>query len=513
MKVFLFLFIATLKLFSLDFKVATYNVENFFDLQYDKTEYQEYIPNTKYWNNKSFNTKLTNISQVISELDADILALQEIESPIVLKSLIKNNPQYKFSKFFKNKHSAIGVALLSKFPIIDSQTIVIDKKDKYARDILKSTIIIENKPIIIYVNHWRSKRASESQRIKYALALMQDLKHLDKDSDYIILGDLNSNYNEYQTFKYDKKLNDTFNISGINQILNTTIKENFVQKENINSFNQIVHFNPWLELPFHERFSTKFRQQNNTPDNILLSKGLFDDENISYIDKSFAVFKTNYLYNNNYIFRWNKSKKIGYSDHLPIYALFSTSQQKLIKQKPQSNHLLYSIDKLYEVEQISNFLLKDVVVIYKAEKLAIIKQKLNGKAIMIYKPSNELKLGYQYDLTVEKIDKYFGLKEIVSFSNVIKKGSYPNYKKFYLDAMKVNLDDYELINNIVYNLSGIYRKNYLYSQDKKVRLYFSKEIKKPEDGVKISISSGHLSIYKSSLQLTLHKKEDFTVLK
>jgi hypothetical protein len=509
MKYFLFIFIATLNLYSLDFKVASYNVENFFDLNYDKTEYKEYIPNSKTWNNKAFHTKLKNISQVIKDLDADILALQEIESQKVLTVIMQKHPKYTYSYFFKNKHSAIGMALLSKYPIQEITNIPVDKKDKYARDIIQAKVSIEDKPLLIYLNHWRSKRAKESQRIKYALALKKEISTLDKETDYIILGDLNSNYNEFQTFKYDKKLNDTFNITGINQILNTTIDENFVLKNKMLTYTKQIHFNPWLELSQQNRFSTKFREQNNTPDNILLSQGLFDTLNISYVENSFNVFKKGYLYKNNKIKRWNKYKKTGYSDHLPIYAYFSTNKQDTIVKKTSPSNAKNTISTLYTLQQISDFPLKDVVVIYKAKDIAIIKQLDDDKAIMIYKPSDALKIGFMYDLTVNKIDMYFGLKEITATSNIIQKKIFSDYKNLYLDGEKHNLEEYKLINNIVYNLTGIYKKNYLYTHNNKIRLYFSKGITKPKDEDKISITSGHISIYKSSMQIVLHKNEDF----
>jgi hypothetical protein len=512
MKYLLFVFITTLHLYSLDFKVASYNVENFFDLHYDKTEYKEYIPYTKYWNKTSYTNKLTNVSKVIKDLDADILALQEIESESVMDAIIQKNPQYKYFRFLKNKNAAIGVSLLSKFPILNSENIIIDKYDKYARDILKVTLNIQKKPFIIYVNHWRSKRAKESQRIKYALALQKEINTLKSNEDYIILGDLNSNYNEYQTFKYDKRLNDTFNITGINQILNTTIDENLVRKNSILTYNQKVHYNTWLDLPIQNRFSTLFRTDNNTPDHILLSQALFDDKKIYYLDNSFMVFKKPYLYENNKIIRWNKYKNTGYSDHLPIYAYFSTNKQKYDFKTKLENSSTNTIDHLYTIEQISNYRLKDVTVIYKAPNLAIVKQTNNHKAIMIYKPPAQLELGYKYDFTVDKLDLYFGLKEIKSISSIVKKEKNKNFTHLFLDGNKTDLNNYQLLNNIVYNIQGIYKNNYLYfpnSITKKIKLYFPKGIKKPEDGDFISISSGHLSVYRSSIQIVLHKKKDF----
>ena len=509
MKYFLFICITTLNLFSLDFKVASYNVENFFDLHYDKTEYQEYIPNTKTWNKQSYTKKLKNVSKVIKDLDADILALQEIESKKVLDALLKKNRNYQYSIFTKNKNSAIGLALLSKFPIVSRDNIIVDKYDKYARDILKVTLSVENKPFIIYVNHWRSKKAKESQRIKYALALKKEIETLPSNSDYVILGDLNSNYNEYQTFKYDKKLNDTYGITGINQILNTTIKENFVQKNKILNYNENVHFNSWLDLPKNKRFSTKFRNNNNTPDNILLPATLFDNKNISYINNSFKVFTPKYLLKNNKILRWNNYKNTGYSDHLPIFAYFSTKKQSFdFKDDTKTNN---TINHLYNVEQVTDYKLKNVTVIYKAQNIAILKQTLLGKAIMIYRPPEELELGFTYNLNVNKIDEYNGLKEIKKVSKINQNNKNNNFKNFYIDGNLIDLNDEAFLNNVVINLKGVYKKKYLHFNNKKIRLFFKKGIKKPEDGKIVSISSGHLSIYKSSMQIVLHRDVDFKV--
>jgi len=44
-------------------KIASYNVENLFDLYKSGYEYKEYIPNTKSnWNQKTYKIKLKNIA-------------------------------------------------------------------------------------------------------------------------------------------------------------------------------------------------------------------------------------------------------------------------------------------------------------------------------------------------------------------------------------------------------------------------------------------------------------------
>ena len=130
----LFCIFSVVSLGAKEFTVATYNVENLFDLQNNHTEYREYKPYSKYWNKKSLKNKLNNITKVIIDLNADILALQEIETKQAL-NLLQNrlkqkNKRYKYSYFLKNRFSAIGVALLSRYPIVETNKIVVNKRDK-----------------------------------------------------------------------------------------------------------------------------------------------------------------------------------------------------------------------------------------------------------------------------------------------------------------------------------------------------------------------------------------------
>lgn len=498
--------------FSLEFKVASYNVENLFDLKYDGTEYNEYKPYSKYWDENSFTTKLHNISQVIKQLDSDIIALQEIESQNALDNLNKKL-NYKYTIFIKNKKSSIGVALLSKFKIEKFERIIVDKYDKYSRDVLKVFISVENKPLIIYVNHWRSKRAKESFRIIYSTALKNNYSKLPVDTDYIILGDLNSNYNEFQTFKYDKKLNNTYGITGINQVLNTTIDKNFIDKNKIESYSNRVHYNLWLDINEKNRFSTKFKKEFNTPDNIIVPKGLFDSKNISYVNNSFGVFKPNYLYNGKYIKRWNKYRKKGYSDHLPIYAKFTTSTTKKQNITDVANINKNNINSLYKIQHIIEpIYIKNIIVIYKSDKISILKHNKNSKAIMVYGEYPNLKLGYRYDILVHKIDYYNGLKEIKELSILNKLNYDKSYKDSILDIKDIDLFDLSNQNQIVKNITGVYKNRYLYftknNQEKKIRLYFKKNIIKPKNNSKIKINEAQITIYKSNIQLTINKQTD-----
>jgi len=172
----LFLLFFSFSLFAKTFSVATYNVENLFDLNYDKTEYNEFIPHKTNWNEKILSLKLENIAHVINDLNADIVALQEVESKKALELLLQKLPQYPYYDFVKNPSSAVGVAIMSKYKITHKKTINISSKETIERPIQKVTIAIEkNKEIIVFNNHWRSKRSPESKRINYAMSLQSYL--------------------------------------------------------------------------------------------------------------------------------------------------------------------------------------------------------------------------------------------------------------------------------------------------------------------------------------------------
>ena len=82
------LLLLPLLLQALTFKVATYNVENLFDMHFSGREYVEYIPGSKFgWNYKNYRKKLQNISKVRYDLNASVIALEEVESKKALLDL------------------------------------------------------------------------------------------------------------------------------------------------------------------------------------------------------------------------------------------------------------------------------------------------------------------------------------------------------------------------------------------------------------------------------------------
>jgi exonuclease III len=519
----LFLLLISLILNANTFSVASYNVENLFDLKEDGNEYSEFVPNTKSnWNENSFNIKITNLLKVINDLNTDIIALQEVENEELMKLLLQKLPQYKFYSFIKYPDSSVGLGFLSKIEIKNNSFIDVKFQTKNFRPILETTFIYKNIEFKIFNNHWASKKSPESYRIKFAKNLQDRVLKLPLDYDYILLGDFNSDYNEMDTFRTNQRLNNTQNITGINQILNSVIDDKFITSEDILNTEKKVHYNLWLEIPRNNRFSSKFREENTTPDNILLPFSLFDNKKLSYVSNSFSVFKPNYLYENNIINRWQIDeingikihKTEGYSDHLPIYAKFFLNKNSLEKEniKTKKSTDNFHISDLYNKENLNEpITIKNVNVIYKDDEKAIIKQQ-NNRAILIYKNTKDLKLGYSYNLLVNQIYNYNGLKEIKEFIilNELEKNS--DYKSLYLDAKNIDLSDFKYENEIITNLKGVLKKSNLYLENgKMIKLYVNNKNILPKNTEEITIISGHLATYRGNIQIILYSQSDFKI--
>ena len=312
-------------------KIASYNVENLFDLKHDGHEYKEYIPNTPAnWNHKTYNIKLKNISRVIKDINADIIALQEIESLQALKDLRfvlkQQGLYYQYFKIADYKNTTIKVALLSKIPFAYTHEIAVTPSYKY-RNILEAKFKIDNEEFFILVNHWKSKSGPESQRIISARKVMKRVSELGVDKNIILLGDFNSHYEEYKIFQRKRKHNDTNGITGVNHILKSL---EYTLKADQTKLPQGHFYNLWYDEEPSERYSYIYKRNKETLDNILVSSALLNQKSMRYTSGSIHSYKADYLFKKKNIHRWEmtrsnqrRHKGKGYSDHLPLIAEFA----------------------------------------------------------------------------------------------------------------------------------------------------------------------------------------------
>ncbi len=415
MKIVLF-FLLSFSLYSKNFKIASYNVENLFDMQLNGTEYESYIPNRHNWTHKNFQKKLLNIAEVICDIDADIIALQEIENEHVLKRLKKRlrsiGCYYKYHAITHKKHSAIQLAMLSKVPIVSSREIEVNKKLKY-RPILETKFMVENRAFYIFNNHWSSKHSKESSRIRSAKVLKKRVLQLPKKTPYLLLGDFNSDYDEYRHF--EKRFNNTGGVVGINHLLKTIQKRKLVREKDMREYG-FKHYNLWLELENYKRWSHNFYGDREALDSILLPPSLFDGEGIDYVNSSFKLFRPKYLftkkgYVNRWQYKYGDHLGVGYSDHLPIVATFSTLPYKYDSNRDKV--LNGTVKDLYVKFLKNPIYIKRVKVVSKNRLLATLVQK--DRVIYLY-GAKELKVGRVYDLIVYRVKNYKGLQEIIDFT-------------------------------------------------------------------------------------------------
>lgn len=509
----LLLFFLPFLLIAKPFKVATYNVENLFDAHYQGSEYKEYIPGKHNWNKRMVEIKLNHTAEVICDLDADIIGLQEIENANIFEQLIKRlktvGCTYKYSAITHKKGAPIQVALLSRFPIKKQRDIKVSFSSR-VRNILEAEVQIEEKPLTIFVNHWKSKayKGYESKRIKYAKALQKRISKLAASKEYIIIGDFNSDYNAYLTL--EDKINDTQGKTGFSDILKTKTDEHqMIQAK------QGTHYTLWKELPIEHRWSHKFYGKRSSLDHIVVPRQMFDEKGIDYVNDSFGVFKASYLFTKRgYINRWRykngKHRAKGYSDHLPVYAYFDTKPYKYDKSKIITSNVREkkNIEYLYKVDSIDReIMLQDVVVILKRGRNAIIKQSTKGRGIFLYGSAGNLKEGYKYDLLVDAIKNYKGLKEIISAYKVEEKGKVDT-KSYMIHAQNVHSLKQ---NEVLRNIKGIYKDRHLVVEGQKIPIYFKKKKNKPKNGSKIKIDYAHLGYYKKE-QLVVYSTKDFQIL-
>lgn len=282
----IFLFVSTL--FSSQFCISTYNVENLFDDIYQGTEYKEFIPSKYGWSKEEAENKFDNTLKVLQDLQAEIYALQEVENEILLIRL-RDALGFEFHEFAKNKNSATGVGIISKYKIIKKSSYTPKGYEKF-RPILHVKIEIEDDLIDFFISHWPSLKNKDNTRVVFAKTLQEYVLNLENDN-FILLGDFNVAHEEKSIV--DEYFND-------------------------------ISYDPWYEISSKKRWNYVYQGSYDALDRILISKSLADDTNkIHYKKGTFKPFSPKYTLNSK---GHPKGNFRGYSDHLPLIACFDTQK-------------------------------------------------------------------------------------------------------------------------------------------------------------------------------------------
>ena len=522
-------------------KIATYNVENLFDMQRSGLEYKEYLPQYHNWTEPILVKKLTHIAEVICDLDADVIGLQEVESDRVLKRLqqvLKRvGCDYPYRAITDTKQTPIHNALLSKIAVKKKRDLLIYRTGKH-RSILE--VVLKTDPKLrLFVNHWKSKAGPESERLPYAKALVKRLSSLPKGSEYLLLGDFNSNYDEYRSM--DAKHNDTGGKTGINHLLKTTRDGKMVRWHDLT---QGYHYSLWMELPAHARWSHNFYGDKEGIDAIIVPSSLHDGRGWEYRSGSFGVFKPDYLFGKRgrikrWEYRHSKHTGKGYSDHLPIYALFETGksittaeteekgfweglwslfgssetvEEPVSVMQPalsKTETTPLSIAALIAEEKLTvPARLNAVKVIFKQKDTVIIKQHPEGRAILLYRCAGAMQEGHVYDITAFLKKQYKGLDELVDITIEEEKGivEIAPYLQPFTPKM---MQEKHFVNEVVSGIEGRYQKREIIIAGASVPVYFKKGVKRPKEGSRIRIKRAQIGYYKNHNELVVWDQNDY----
>jgi endonuclease/exonuclease/phosphatase family metal-dependent hydrolase len=319
--------------------VASYNVENLFDMVDNGDEYPEFKPNHNNWTNNTYHTKLDNIASVLAAMNADIAVLVEVENENAVRDLCeacaRKNCRYPYYALGGAAHgSSVMPVVVSKFPVLKEIGFGISgNTSSFNRNMLRADVYMGQDTLAVFACHWPSKLHKESTRLENARMLATSIAELPKGKDFVVAGDFNEDWDECETFA-TTGLDNTGGTTGLNHVLGTVNSQPqkfVVFRRKGESADGLIPclYDPWLELPQDLRMTTMYKGRPETPDHILLPPSMFDTTGISYVDNSFAPFTWNgrltkagspYRWQMRYTKNGPFHTGDGFSDHLPVVA-------------------------------------------------------------------------------------------------------------------------------------------------------------------------------------------------
>lgn len=283
--------------------VMSWNVQNLFDGVDDGYEYSEFSVSKGLWSDDLYRKRLKLLSRIIKLNNPSIVAFQEIEGAKVLSDF--RDAYLKDYKYLTSTadDGAIQIGFLSKYPITSVGHIHPGGESKGIRTLLEVSFDIDGHKIILINNHWKSKRGgfTEDLRLLSAKSLKKRLSELE-DSEVVVLGDLNENYDEYQRIRKSYNTALMFNEVGDGLTLtNGRVEPGFL-------------YTPWHKSKLPGSYI--YRGEWESIDHFLLNRSLMNSDGFTY--SSFRVDSRTELYDGFKILKWSNDFQAGYSDHLPI---------------------------------------------------------------------------------------------------------------------------------------------------------------------------------------------------
>jgi len=301
-------------------KIGFWNVENLFDLENNpiKNDDEFSIGGEKRMTQEILDMKIDHLVEVLSDLDADVLGLCEVENRKVLELLNKRflEKNYSIVHFESPDLRGIDTALLydsDKFAVVDSFPIEIYiQGGDPTRDILFVKGKFQKKELHIFVNHWPSnysglergirRRSVAAKTLRIAL---DDILKNDENANIFLMGDFNE---------------DPLG-TAVRDVLNSSINS----EEVVENVNQL--WNPMAQFMGVENGGTyKYRGIDNVIDQFIISKGLINKNGLELKSGTVKVLNRDKYRQQSgdfagYPFRFWVGNTLlgGYSDHMAIH--------------------------------------------------------------------------------------------------------------------------------------------------------------------------------------------------
>jgi endonuclease/exonuclease/phosphatase family metal-dependent hydrolase len=303
--------------------VAFYNVENLFDtLDNPAINDEDFLPQGKLnWNKMRYDIKLNRIAKVVNAIEElnkpDIVGLCEVENKAVLTDLVSLKSMDKFDiiHFDSPDERGIDVALLYRkkvAKVLNAKPYRVnfpnDPNDR-TRDILLASLKIGKDTLHTLVCHLPSRRGgadkSAESRLTAALVarhIVDSIQKINPLAKIIVMGDMND------------------------EPTDASLLDGLQAKSTPEEAKNGKLFNPMAALKTAGEGSYMYNKKYDMIDNMIVSEGLLAGKGLLYSDKSAAIFKPEWLQEQNEKYKgspWRTyagSKYLGgYSDHFPVY--------------------------------------------------------------------------------------------------------------------------------------------------------------------------------------------------
>lgn len=302
------------------FRVMFYNVENYFDSNYDSLRtYNEFTPDGDiHWTYSKYKKKRNSIYKVIKAVgewrSVTLIGLAEIENEFVISDLIENTPlykdRYKFVHFDSDDFRGIDVALLyqsDSFTLLFSEKVPIrdpDNPEFKTRDMLYVVGLMNTDTLHVVINHWTSRYRgyleSEPLRVLAAnilLKLTDSICAVNKNANILLMGDFNDNAE------------------------NTSMQ--LLTNDQICGFRnmKLESKNPGVGG------TLKYKSEWSGFDQILVTNSIFKGNNGLHCTDNAKIFDADFLLEEDLQYLGLKTNRTnigfkyhgGFSDHLPVY--------------------------------------------------------------------------------------------------------------------------------------------------------------------------------------------------